>query len=675
MRTSILALLLLAAAASGQDETIDDIYELPETVVSATRADSPEATTPRFGTSVPEKEIIRRQPRTTPQALSQEVDVFIQETNLGGGSPFIRGMTGNQVLFLIDGIRINNSAFSRFGPNQYLNTVDQFLLADLEVVRGPNSLLYGSDALGGVVAMTSKSRASFEPGTHGNAETYLRFGSAALETTLSVRGEGNLGNWGGVAGAMFTNFDDLRGGRDTGVQTPTGYNAYAADLKVSYRIDEEHTLTLAYQLHNADDVPRTDRITSGRNLVYEFDPQRRQLGYLRWDAKMDGAFEEVHAALSYQVQEEGRTEVRSNAPDTIRVYDDKVDTAGLFAHATTNAGTHRITFGGDLYHDDVSSARTDYTNGVPEEKDGRFPDGATYLQGGVFVQDEWRANEDWRFLLGLRWSYFGWDATLDPPYEEFDGSDNAPTAQAGVSWRATDTLFPYFNFATGFRAPNLDDLTIFDSFGSGIEVPNPELESESSYNYELGLKLRSKGLRITFAGFYSDFDDLIQRVATGGTIEGEPEYTRENVGEARIYGIEFEGYWRIPQSQWSLSGNFAWLRGDNLTDDEPLRRIPPPFGFLGLRYDDVGGKFYTEIFSRFAARQDRLSQGDIDDPRIPEGGTPGWWTLNIRGAYHFSESFSIQAAIENLLDETYRTHGSGIDSPGTNVLITFVGTF
>ena len=150
---------------------------------------------------------------------------------------------------------------------------------------------------------------------------------------------------------------------------------------------------------------------------------------------------------------------------------------------------------------------------------------------------------------------------------------------------------------------------------------------------------------------------------------------RSNIGEARIYGVEFEGFWRIPNSRWSLSGNLAWLRGDDLTSDEPLRRIPPPFGFLGVRYDDEPGRFHGELYSRFAARQDRLSQGDIDDPRIPEGGTPGWWTLNVRGAYRFSEAFSLEAAIENLLDETYRTHGSGIDAPGTNVIVTLVGKF
>ncbi|MGH7163851.1 MAG: TonB-dependent receptor plug domain-containing protein, partial [Planctomycetota bacterium] len=117
--------------------------EAPEVVVTATRTERAEVATPAFVSTVPSTELVRRGARTTPQALAEEPGVLVQETNLGGGSPFLRGLTGNQILVLVDGVRLNNSAFARFGPNQYLNTVDPFSLESIEVVRGPGSVQYG----------------------------------------------------------------------------------------------------------------------------------------------------------------------------------------------------------------------------------------------------------------------------------------------------------------------------------------------------------------------------------------------------------------------------------------------------------------------------------------------------------------------------------------------------
>ena len=652
--------------------------ELAETVVSATRTPRADLETPRFTSRLAGEEIVRRQARTTPEAIQEEPGILVQETNLGGGSPFIRGLTGNQILVLIDGVRVNNAAFSRFGPNQYLNTIDPFSLESIEVVRGPNSLQYGSDAIGGVVAMRTRAR---DPSADGAAmaheiETFLRYGSAAREKTVAVRGEGSSERWSAAGGFLLQDFEDLRGGRDTGVQSPTGYDAGAGDLKIGWRAGEDHVLTAAYQIFQANHVPRTDRITSGANLVYEFDPQRRQLAYLKWDGRFDGALDEAHATVSYHRQEEGRTEVRASAPDTTRRLEDAVDTLGGSAHAVKRLGNHRVTAGFEVYDDTVSSSRVDTTTGQPpQERAGRLPDGSGYTSLGVYAQDEVDIGERVSLIGGLRWSYFEWDAVLTDPAGPFSGSADDVTWQLGATVLAADGIRPYASVATGFRAPNLDDLTIRDSFGGGIEVPNSELDPESSVNYELGVKVRRDGFRVTAAGFYTDLQDLIQRVPTGGTVDGEPEFTRENVGEARLYGFEMEAAWRIPATRWTLAGNLAWARGDDRTTGTPLTRIPPLLGRLGLRYDDAGGHWYAEGFTRFADRQDRLSPSDIADPRVPEGGTPGWATFNLRGGITVTDRIRVEAALENLFDLSYRLHGSGIDAPGTNFVLTLIGSF
>jgi len=661
-----LTCIVLLGACSMPGPAADD--ETPEIVVAATRTRRPEASTPNHTSTVEHGDVVQRQSRTAPQALAEEPGILIQETNLGGGSPFIRGLTGSQILVLVEGVRINNSAFSRFGPNQYMNTVDPFSIDRMEVVRGPGSVLYGSDALGGVVSIGTLDR---DESLEHTISTYLRYGSAAIEKTVAVRGQGGNETWSAAGGGLFQDFDDLRGGRDTGVQAPTGYSAGAADFKLNYSPNEVHTFTAALQYFEASDVPRTDRITSGRNALFLFDPQRRELFYLRWRAELDGAVDSVQATVSYHRQTEGRKEIRTSAPDALRSLYDSVGTLGVTVHATKRYGRHRVTAGAEYYGDDVSSARTDFTAGdPPEAKMGRFPDGATYRSIGIFVQDEIDVGDLWDLVLGLRYSYFRWDATVADPIGLVQGDADDVTFSIGASRRLGRFTHIYGQIATGFRAPNLDDLTIFDSFGSGIEVPNPNLDPETSLNYELGFKLRRPRHSATVALFYSDFDNLIQRVNTGETMDGEAVFTRENVGRARIFGFELAGRTRIGDGPLSVHGNLAWVQGDDLTNDVPLRRIPPLVGLVSLRYEDSTGRFFVELYTRFHGEQSRLSPGDIDDPRIPDGGTKAWATLNLRGTIFVSDGWTLVSAIENIFDKTYRVHGSGIDAPGTNFLLT-----
>jgi outer membrane receptor protein involved in Fe transport len=246
--------------------------------------------------------------------------------------------------------------------------------------------------------------------------------------------------------------------------------------------------------------------------------------------------------------------------------------------------------------------------------------------------------------------------------------------------RLTPALEVVGGVGQGFRAPNIDDLTILGRTGSRFEVPNPSLKPEKSLNVEAGVRGRS--VRITSSGTYflTDIDGLIQRetgVFEGKTYgdmngngvrdAGEPLiFQRQNAGRARIHGVELEAQVRLA-AHWKVSGMVAQTVGTERVTGDPLRRIPPTHGRAVIGWAS-GGRVWVDGYSVFASRQTRLAPGDVTDVRIPAGGTPGFLTLNVRGGVQMSQALDITLGLENITDRTYRTHGSGIDAAGANAV-------
>ncbi|MBA3732512.1 MAG: TonB-dependent receptor plug domain-containing protein, partial [Gammaproteobacteria bacterium] len=217
---------------------------LPQITVTAARVMRSDFDTPRATTVIGQKEIQRANTSRTPDLLRYAQGVYIQNTNLGGGSPFIRGLTGKQVLILVDGVRLNNS-FYRFGPHQYLNTIDPNLIKRIEVVRGPGSVLYGSDALGGVINIITKRRTDFSSSADLGGLIEGRYDSGVDGGSARAQVEGNRSDIGFIGGVTGKIFDDLEGGDGVGEQVPSGYDELDADLKLNWRADEHSEFIVA----------------------------------------------------------------------------------------------------------------------------------------------------------------------------------------------------------------------------------------------------------------------------------------------------------------------------------------------------------------------------------------------------------------------------------------------
>jgi outer membrane receptor protein involved in Fe transport len=620
---------------------------------------------PESVSSLESDELSRRPLRSTPETLAGVTGVFVQKTSHGGGSPFVRGLTGNQVLLLVDGIRLSNSTF-RYGPNQYLATVAPHSLERVEVVRGSGSTLYGSDAIGGVVNLLTRGPRPSGGRTEASARVLLRGMTDGMDRTVRAEGEVAGEHWAFSAGADARSFGDLVAGGDLGVEAPSAYDERSADAKALVRASASTLLTLAYQHVHQSDVPRYDQVAQRGYLRYGFDPQDRQLAYARSETFLPHPWlRRLEATLSLQRSVEGRFRQRRGESLEVRERDE-VETLGVVVEARSEPRPGwRATSGLEVYHDRVASSGSslDVATGASASRRGLYPDGATATSLAAFTLhtlDVGRLG----LTLGGRFNSYAISAD-DPVVGPIDVRPRALVGNASALYRLAEEQHLVASVNSGFRAPNISDIGSLGPFDFGIEIPSPDLEPERSLTFELGHKARVGPLASAVALFVTNLSDSIERVEStylgSPTLEGERVYRKENVGEARLKGVEAEVEVALPKRS-VLAAAVVYAHGQNLDADEPMRRIPPLHGRVALRFSP-GRSAFAEIEWLWAAKQDRLASGDLADHRIAPGGTPGWNVVNLRASWDAGR-VRLRAGLENLLDEAYRTHGSGIDGVG-----------
>ncbi len=686
-----------AASAPGEaaapDPAEDEIVDLEPFVVTPTRGPRRLEQAPSLTSLITAADILEEQPRTLPEALDELPGVMVQKTGHGQGSPFIRGFTGFRNLLLIDGIRLNNSVF-RDGPNQYWNTIDPYSIDRLEVVKGPGSVLYGSDAIGGTVNVLTTGPLLAGEGLHVGGRGFYRLSTA--ERSHTYRGSVEIvqdGTVGLLVGGTFRDYGDLETGR--GRLPRTGYEELDFDAKLEWRIDEGVRLVVAHQRVDIDDAWRTHRTVFGRSFAGTTlgDEQRRvldqnrDLTYAQLRAEdLGGAIDSAVVSLSYQTQAEQRDRVRADGRRDVQGFD--VDTIGVWAQLGSVTPIGRLTWGVEWYRDEVDSFRTDF---APDGSisavriQGPVADDATYDLVGAYVQNEIPIGEDLDLFLGGRWTWARADAgrvqdpeTGDPTSitEDFDalvGSARAVWTPAG-----TEGLGFFGGVSQGFRAPNLSDLTRLDTARSDeIETPAPGLEPERFLAFEGGVRYRTDTFAAEAAYYRTEIDDLIIRQPTGNLVEGDREVTKRNSGSGFVQGVELGASWELHRG-WTLGGSLSWMEGevdtfptsDAVLVREPLSRLMPTTGRVSLRWDAPDRRFWVEGLATLAETQDELSSRDISDTqRIPPGGTPGYAVYTLRGGWRADHGLTVTAALENLTDEDYRIHGSGVNEPGINFIL------
>ncbi|MFT7487023.1 MAG: hemoglobin/transferrin/lactoferrin receptor protein, partial [Candidatus Paceibacteria bacterium] len=331
------------SAAQAQQEDPEGVLDLGETIITPTASERAPMDVPFSGEVISEQQMARRAYRTTPEALRDVPGILLQETAVGHGSPYIRGFTSFRNLFLVDGIRLNNSVF-RSGPNQYWNTVDPLLIESLEVVKGPGSVLYGSDSIGGTVNARTRMAYRSSPDDSLAGKLVLRHSSA--EQSFVGRLEGSLLGDNGVGvlmGLGGKSFGDLVAGGSTGTQPGTGYDEVNGDLKLDGTSAAGAHWTFAMQHLAQNDVPRTHKTdqaisfhgtTIGSDQRRDLD-QERTLVYGQVRGETDAAFfDRYFLSLSWHRQEETRQRTKSNSSRSEQGFD--VGQAGLLGNLSSD---------------------------------------------------------------------------------------------------------------------------------------------------------------------------------------------------------------------------------------------------------------------------------------------------------------------------------------------------
>jgi len=601
--------------------------------------------------------------RTVPEMLSYETGVMVQKTNHGGGSPSLRGLHGNQTLMMVDGVRLNNSIF-RYGPNQYLNTVDAFAVDQLDVLFGSGSIQYGSDAMGGVIAAKFH-EPEFVKCNQWVPKVFFRTTTGNQEYSMRSSVDRCFGQNAITAGITMRQFGDVLAGGDLKYQRPSGYKEFDVDVKF-VRKDKLGKWVAAHQSNNQFDVPIFHRVALENYKFYNTTLQARTLTYLKRSLVFSGKlFDEIELMAGRQNQHEHR-EFQKNNSNLLRTERDSVNT--YFFTTKFYGKLHnrwQWVLGTDFYFDKVNSARmdADVALGTLKQIRGLYPNGSTQMQNSAFGYIT-KTGDRGLVRLGGRYNYTQITLqTLETGNVQYQ--KGAFVADGAGSLKVTKKLHLYGNVGTGFRSPNIDDMGTLGIVDFRFETPQYGLLPEYSFNKELGLKYKSAKSQFNVCVFHNAMSGLISRIKAGSdSMQGYPVYQKQNVGSSLIYGAELD--WKHEfGGHWVFGGGGSLIVGDNITGNEPMRRIPPAMCNAVLRYKLNGSvSFSMNIIG--ARAQLRLAKGDIQDNRIGPAGTPGYFTGDLRCEMNFKRA-TVDIAILNLRNQRYKTHGSGIYSMGRAV--------
>lgn len=710
----------------------ESFIALSEIVVSANRWEQDKTEVAQKINSVTPREISFQNPQTAADMLSASANVFVQKSQLGGGSPMIRGFATNRILIVVDGVRMNNAIY-RSGNLQNVISLDANALESAEVLFGPGSVMYGSDAIGGVMDFhTLSPKLSTSEDIRLDANALARWSSANNEKTGHV--DFNIGGqkWGFTTSITYSDFDDLimgsngpedylrpeyqvfENGKDIIIQNDnpkkqvrSGYHQWNLMQKIRFKPNDNWDIHYGFHYSTTSFVPRYDRLIEYRNGKlrdgeWSYGPQQWMMNSLNIiNFSKNGMYDRARLTLALQYYQESRHErrfgrlERLNRKEVVSAYSANLDFDKLLNKKTS------LFYGIEAVMNEVNSRayQRNIESGETAAIATRYPNNSLWQSYAAYLNLKTNVSEHFTFLAGLRYTQFGLEAPFDKTFYPFPFDKAAIDAGAlngslGLVFRPTKDWQFNLNTATGFRTPNIDDIgKLFDSAPGIVIVPNPDLESEYAYNIDLGIiKTITDRVKIDVTGFYTLLNNAIVRrdftfnnqdsIIYDGTLSRVQAL--QNIAKAHVYGIQ-AGLEAALSRNWSLASYITWTKGeeeDEATSEEvPLRHAPPTFGTTYLNYE--ADRFRASLYAMYNAEVSyaNLPPSEQDKPTLyakDENGNPyapAWFTLNVKMSYQINPILQVNVGVENITDQRYRSYSSGIAAPGRNVIVALRGRF
>ena len=709
-----------------QEKKDSAFVELDEVVVSFNKWEQSRNEIPNRIEKINRQDVRLRNPQTTADLLGQMGGVFIQKSQLSGGSPMIRGFATNRVLIVNDGVRMNNAIY-RSGNLQNIISIDPFTIENGEVVFGPGSLIYGSDAIGGVMdfrSVTPKFSTNEKLNVGGN--TALRYSSANQEKTVHAAVHVGTKKWAYFSSFTSSAFSDLkmgvRGGQDSylrpfyvqrigstdsivanpnpRVQKYSGYEQVNVLQKLRYAAGKHWDLQYAFTYAGTGSAPRYDRLIQNRNGKPRF--AEWTYGPMLWrmhtltavNNRKNPFYDESRWIAAYQDYAESRID-RTRASLTRNIQSEAVDAFSFNWDAQKLVGKTQFFYGIEQVSNKVGSvgSSTNISTNVVSPFVSRYPDGSRWTTSGLYLSQKTTVGKRVTLLSGLRYSYNTLSARFDTsfikfPYKALDIKEGGVTGNLGVVFRSSEMWQWNANISSGYRMPNVDDAgKLFESVPGNLTVPNPDLRSEYAWNFEGGFVFRiPQKFRLELNAFHTLLNNAIVRrpftfngadsISFGG-IKSRVE-ALQNVSRATVWGLQLSAQWNLlPSLVWQ--GHANWITGketDDLKNEQvPLRHAPPFYGNSLLRYSKNRLFMEASLYYNAPVASSKLAPSEKAKTDIyatdPSGNpyAPGWHTINLKASYQLRKQLSFTLGWENITNQRYRPYSSGLVAAGSNLIV------
>ena len=703
---------------------------LDEVVISASKFSQRFREVPKKVTQINRSTIEFTNPMTSADLLERGGYVYIQKSQLGGGSPMIRGLSTNRLVLSVDGVRLNNAIF-RSGNIHNVISISPMNIENTEVIMGSASVLYGSDAIGGVMNFyTKKAKLSNDSNPNIQININSRYSSASNEKMYHIDFNYGLEKIAFLSSFSKSDFDDLTMGihgpsdylrpnyvtqNSAGddvlvtnskprVQRNTGYSQTNFMQKVLYEPNEDLSIDIGIHFSKTGNIPRYDRLirtNENEGLYYSewyYGPQEwllinSQLTYIPKETKF---YDELKFGSSFQRFSESRNS-RRFSDSFLKSREEELDIFSLnldfFKKISENSN---ITYGLEMIENKVGSfAKSINISDLSETPiSTRYPDNSSLNSLGLYINYKTKIIEDVFFQSGVRYSSTVLKSDLsqnniyyDFMYENTTLENGAFVGGIGLSWVRNIYNNWKFNINTAFRSPNIDDLAkVFDSEPGSVVVPNPDLKPERSFGLEFGGYFRTKNnIELDFSSYvtylYNSFirDDFTLSNGVSEIIyDGELSQIQalQNSSKSFIYGIEF-GINMFLNKNFRMKSQHNLIAGyelDDLPFGMPVRHIPPNYGNFHLIYNN--GDFTIDTYLNYNSKIsfNNLAESERAKPymyALDENGnpySPSWMTFNVRSKYSFSKMLNINFTVENITNKLYRPYSSGISAPGLNFI-------
>ncbi|MEH6534824.1 MAG: TonB-dependent receptor [Psychroserpens sp.] len=704
------------------------IEDLNQIIISASKFEQSKRDIPQTIVNINASDIQFENPQTSADLLESTGNVYIQKSQLGGGSPMIRGFSTNRLLITVDGVRMNNATF-RGGNLQNVISIDPFTIQNTEITLGAGSVVYGSDAIGGVMSFyTKKPQLSYKDSLYFNANAAVRYASANKEKTGHLDFNFGLKNWAFLSSLSYTDFDDLRMGRhgpddylrleyvetingedviveneNPRIQNPTGYDQINFLQKVRYEPKEDLSFDLGLYYTTTSEYARYDRLRRyrGENLrsaEWNYGPQRWFMGNFQVTklSSSSNLYDKIQATAAYQNFQEGRFD-RDFQSSIRSIREESVDAYSLNVDFEKDLGERsKFFYGLEYVYNKINSTgeETNIETNTTSPTVSRYPNGSSWQSIAAYASYKYKPNTKFVFQSGLRFNHIISNADftennefLNLPFDSAKLNSGAVTGTAGISWIPNSMMQWKFNASTAFRAPNIDDIgKVFDSEPGSVVVPNPNLKPEYAYGGELGLKLNFDDVVIIdMATYYTFLDNALIR--RDFTINGESQVVYDgelsnvqaiqNASKEWIYGFEAGVLFNISE-HFKFTSQYNIIGGTEDDDgiEVPVRHIAPNFGNTHFVWQTE--KFQIDAFAEYNNELsfEKLALSEqvkdyiyaLDENGNPY--SPSWYTFNLRAQYKISETTTVIASLENITDQRYQTYSSGIAAPGRNLILT-----